>query len=418
VDRGIDTYRQGLAIAERLGGAEGIALGHANLAALLDRVGRTEESLAAARDGFAVAQRLGVVRTYGGGLLGHVAKALFDLGRWYEAAAAADDGLELDPVGGAAVWLLVNRARVDTNQGRFEEAADRLQRAETLMAARTGPDRYQASLWAATAELAAWRGDVATVRDVSAAAQRGLDHSAPLDPAVGWLGWHALRAEADAAVVARARQDVAALREAEQRVAPIADLVKEAVGASGASGGDPRATALAGMCRGELDRIRATADPDTWDRAADAWDAAGRPAPAAYARFRSADARLAARHERKPVVARLRDAHAAAAQLGAIPLLTEIERLARHARIDLASAGRTEADATRDPLSLTEREAEVIRHVAAGRSNQQIADALFITRKTASVHVSNILGKLGVSNRVEAAAVAQRLGLRDDQSER
>jgi DNA-binding NarL/FixJ family response regulator len=114
----------------------------------------------------------------------------------------------------------------------------------------------------------------------------------------------------------------------------------------------------------------------------------------------------------------LRDAHSAAEGLGAIPLRTEIERLARHARIELASASRTEGEAARDPLGLTEREAEVIRHVAAGRSNQQIADALFITRKTASVHVSNILGKLGVSNRVEAAAVAQRLGLRDDPTER
>ena len=68
----------------------------------------------------------------------------------------------------------------------------------------------------------------------------------------------------------------------------------------------------------------------------------------------------------------------------------------------------------KDPLGLTDREAEVIRLVAAGRSNQQIADELFITRKTASVHVSNILGKLGVTNRVEAAAVAQRLGLGSD----
>ena len=124
VERGIATYREGLAIAERLGGVEGIALGHANLAALLDRVGRTEDSLAAGREGYAITQRLGVARTYGGALLGHVAKGLFDLGRWDEAAAAADEGLELDPVGAAAIWLHVNRARVDTNQGRFAEAAD------------------------------------------------------------------------------------------------------------------------------------------------------------------------------------------------------------------------------------------------------------------------------------------------------
>ena len=415
VDRGIDTYRQGLAIAERLGGAEGIALGHANLAALLDRVGRSEASLAAAREGFAIAQRLGVVRTYGGGLLGHVAKALFDLGRWDEAAAAADEGLELDPVGGAAVWLLVNRARVDTNQGRLEQAGDLLRRAQTLMTDRTGPDRYQAALWAATAELAASRGDLDMVRAITAAAQGGLDRAAPLDPAVGWLGWHVLRAEADAATDAHARQDVVALREAEGRVAPIADLVRDAVGRSGS---DQRRTALAGMCRGELDRIHGTAQAATWDRAADAWVEAGRPAPAAYARFRSAEARLAARSERAVAVAALRDAFTVADRLRAMPLRSEIERLARHARIELTRTEPMAGDAARDPLGLTEREAEVIRHVAAGRSNQQIADALFITRKTASVHVSNILGKLGVANRVEAAAVAQRLGLRDDPVER
>ncbi|HEX2469297.1 MAG TPA: AAA family ATPase [Candidatus Limnocylindrales bacterium] len=415
VDRGIDTYRGGLAIAERLGGAEGIALGHANLAALLDRVGRTEASLAAGREGYAIAQRLGVVRTYGGGLLGHVAKALFDLGRWDEAAAAADEGLELDPVGGAAVWLHINRARVDTNQGRFEDAADHLHRAQALMTGGTGHDRYRAPLWAASAELAAWRHDLTTVRAITATAHQGVDRTAPLDPAIGWLGWHALRAEADAAVAARASQDSAAIREVDRQVAPIADLL-DSVGE--AAVGDTRRTALAGMCRGELDRIRATADADVWDRTAAAWDEAGRPAPAAYARFRSADARITSRGDRAAAVALLRDAHAAAHELRAIPLRTEIERLARHARIDLARIEDVAGDAAEDRLGLTEREAEVIRHVAAGRSNQQIADALFITRKTASVHVSNILGKLGVANRVEAAAVAQRLGLADDPADR
>ena len=99
--------------------------------------------------------------------------------------------------------------------------------------------------------------------------------------------------------------------------------------------------------------------------------------------------------------------------LGAAPLRQEIERLARHARIDVVDAAERQDDDAGDRLGLTDREAEVIRLVAAGRSNQQIADALFITRKTASVHVSNILGKLGVANRVEAAAIAQRLGLVD-----
>jgi DNA-binding CsgD family transcriptional regulator len=183
----------------------------------------------------------------------------------------------------------------------------------------------------------------------------------------------------------------------------------------GRTDGDVRRTALAGLCRGEIDRARATSTPETWDRTAAAWDAIGRPAPAAYARFRVAEVLLSRHRDRGTAAAALREAHAATIQLGASPLRLEIERLARHARIDVVDASDPETGDAGDRLGLTGREAEVIRLVAAGRSNQQIADELFITRKTASVHVSNILGKLGVANRVEAAAVAQRLGLVGDE---
>ncbi|HYS32911.1 MAG TPA: helix-turn-helix transcriptional regulator, partial [Streptosporangiaceae bacterium] len=64
-----------------------------------------------------------------------------------------------------------------------------------------------------------------------------------------------------------------------------------------------------------------------------------------------------------------------------------------------------------DGLGLTPREREVLALVAEGRTNRQIAAALFISGKTASVHVSNILAKLGVANRAEAAAAVHRLGL-------
>jgi DNA-binding NarL/FixJ family response regulator len=97
--------------------------------------------------------------------------------------------------------------------------------------------------------------------------------------------------------------------------------------------------------------------------------------------------------------------------VGAVPLATEVATLARLARIELEVAGPgPETHPSLAGLGLTDREAEVLRLVAGGWSNQQIADALFIARKTASVHVSNILGKLGVDSRVEAAAIAHRLG--------
>ena len=64
-----------------------------------------------------------------------------------------------------------------------------------------------------------------------------------------------------------------------------------------------------------------------------------------------------------------------------------------------------------DPFGLTDREREVLRLLVEGQTNRQIAAALFISESTASVHVSNIIGKLGVANRVEAATAALRSGI-------
>jgi DNA-binding CsgD family transcriptional regulator len=101
-------------------------------------------------------------------------------------------------------------------------------------------------------------------------------------------------------------------------------------------------------------------------------------------------------------------------RLGARPLDSEVDALARRARLSVASDAATPTAGVPTPaeqLGLTAREAEVLALVAAGRSNRQVAQALFISPKTASVHVSHILAKLGVTGRVEAAAIAHRLGL-------
>jgi DNA-binding NarL/FixJ family response regulator len=99
-------------------------------------------------------------------------------------------------------------------------------------------------------------------------------------------------------------------------------------------------------------------------------------------------------------------AHTADA-LGTKPLRRALDDLARRARI-----GTTPDLPDGEVLaSLTSREREVLRLIAAGRSNREIASVLFIAPKTASVHVSNILGKLGAASRTEAAAIAYREGL-------
>jgi DNA-binding NarL/FixJ family response regulator len=96
--------------------------------------------------------------------------------------------------------------------------------------------------------------------------------------------------------------------------------------------------------------------------------------------------------------------------LGAVPLLEEAQALARRARLPFAVNGAPELPEFAT-FGLTDREREVLQLVAEGRSNPQIASVLVISPKTASVHVSNILGKLGVASRGEAAALAHRHGL-------
>ena len=101
-------------------------------------------------------------------------------------------------------------------------------------------------------------------------------------------------------------------------------------------------------------------------------------------------------------------------RLGAALLQHELELLAQRGRVRLEAATESsmaQAQSVSASLGLTEREAEVLALLAAGRTNRQIGQELFITPKTASVHVSRILAKLGVAGRGEAAAVAHRLGL-------
>jgi DNA-binding NarL/FixJ family response regulator len=108
----------------------------------------------------------------------------------------------------------------------------------------------------------------------------------------------------------------------------------------------------------------------------------------------------------------LRSAYAVAVELGAAPLVAQIEAVSRRTRLSVeAPSAAVLAEADIDRLGLTPREAEVLGLVAAGKTNREIGEALYVSEKTASVHVSNILRKLGVTSRVDAAAVAQRIGI-------
>ena len=170
------------------------------------------------------------------------------------------------------------------------------------------------------------------------------------------------------------------------------------------------------LAQAERSRLEGRSDPEAWQRAAECWERLEHRYAAAYARFRQAEALLGARAPRAQIQPVLRAAHQTTVTLGAGPLGREIELLANRGRLRLdepVAKGPAPAASPSPAASfgLTRRETEVLTLVAAGRTNRQIGGELFITEKTASVHVSRILAKLGVAGRGEAAAVAHRLGL-------
>jgi DNA-binding CsgD family transcriptional regulator len=164
----------------------------------------------------------------------------------------------------------------------------------------------------------------------------------------------------------------------------------------------------------ERARLSGASDPVVWQTAADAWAALGCPHRVGYAGWRHAEARLLAGEPPTAVTETIRSAAAAAA--GHVPLLEAIRALADRARIPLESPSTpAEPHPNAAPYGLTDPELLVLRLVAAGRSNREIGAELFISGKTASVHLSNILRKLGVSSRVQAATLAERAGILDKQ---
>jgi DNA-binding NarL/FixJ family response regulator len=278
---------------------------------------------------------------------------------------------------------------------------------------------WTAPATAARAAAAIWDGRPADVRAAVAQQLAGGDEDDAM--AAYYLGpivAVGVRAEADLATRARATSDAEAEAEA---IARAARLIREAEWPA-SSDAPPEALLHLATAAADEQRARGVATPETWADLAARWEEFGVPFQAAYARWRQAEATLAAGGARGDVAGVLTAAHGVSVALGARPLRAELEALARRARIPLEDGGAVAAldgEATGEPsaaerVGLTARELDVLRLAAAGSTNREIGETLFISQKTVSVHVSRILAKLDARSRVEAAGMAQRLGLLDD----
>jgi ATP/maltotriose-dependent transcriptional regulator MalT len=400
---GLDDLRAGLALALSLD-APSIALrGYVNLSDVLEFLGRHAEAAQATRDGIALAARAGRSRTFGSYLAGNLAESLLRLGQWQDAENLANQALNAMPEGVFAATLLQMRAELAAMAGRYQDAAADLRAARRALGQSTDVQFVAATQY--TDSLTAHGlGDLAAARRLAAG---GLAHDVSAFSArYLWpLLWLAVRIEADEATLARDRRE------------DIPDYSTARLGELARFG--PALPARTGPTRGyqalvtaEQARAAGRQDAGAWSAAAAIWEQAAEPYPLAYCLLRLAEIQAAA-GDREQAAGSARRAHDIASSAGAVPIAAEAAALARRSRLNLAEPPGPAPPDRQDALTrfgLTEREREVLLLLAAGRSNPQIATALFISPKTASVHVSNILAKLGVAGRVEAAAVAHRLG--------
>ena len=497
-EAGVALLEEARALAERVGDADELFRVYANLTTVLDLVGRRPEAVEVAYAGIEASRQAGLEAVYGNFLRANASDSLYLLGRWAESSAISATALEWSPAGVAFLRPIDSLAVVEIETRAGEAAGRRL--GQMLVELETVSDAQHAvPIYRAAASLALWQGDHV---DAGRAASRGWDL---IKDGGDWsllAKMAATVAEVDsmAAADAAGRRDLATLAAIRGRSWNVVKAAAAAIERSGVGptiGSRREADAWLALATAHRDRLDGHDDPAAWDRLADAWQTLANPYEAAKARWRQAEAILAA-GEGRAGRGRARPALEEAARIGleleARPLLREVRQLAGRAMIRLPDAvdavldapdprqangggaglggtgferggrldgldgsdgslvavgpgpgadGHGGGDRTtartgdgaaggsdngrgsaivrgvvgeapppkRDTFGLSRREREVLALIAEGRTNREIGERLFISQKTVGVHVGNILAKLGVSGRVEAAAVAIRLGL-------
>jgi DNA-binding CsgD family transcriptional regulator len=343
-------------------------------------------------------------------LLFNMVEALREQGRVAEALTEVEPATG-EPVGPDSVLAHADLAALDCIAGRLDQAAAFWDENDVIL--RDFPGLQTAREFTLLrAELWLWRGRAA---DALADALLVLEPLSVTEESqmAGELFVLALRACADVAQLGRSRGGDAMVSSALESAARLADLRNRCPRDPFGGSRVPVTKSADGTTwSAEWSRLHGDSDPAMWEAAAQAWTELGRPHRAGYARWRQADALLTSATGRAAAGPVLR----LAAELASthVPLSRAIADLAQRARVDLVEPviePTPPQPVTTTRFGLTDRELAVLALVGQGRTNAEIGAALFISRKTASVHVTNILRKLGVGSRVQAAAVGFRAGL-------
>jgi DNA-binding CsgD family transcriptional regulator/tetratricopeptide (TPR) repeat protein len=408
-DEGIATLREAHARAGAIASPADCGRSAVNLSEALDLAGHTEEAIAVVDAELAEARKRPQRTTFDGFLAVQGAALAIRLGRLAEARERLPSRVPGEATAYTGIFWRDTRARLALLAGDVPQLREELAALQALSGSGAEPQWIEPRT-DMEIELALREDRIDDARETLRRAAARIEHT---DEATRLLRmtWMAQRVEAEAAGRAQALGEPYA-----PALDDVADGLRER--------GEQRrrfdeACAWSGMATAELQRRRtllgdAPADPGPWQEVAAAFDAIALAIPATYARYRAAEAHVTG-GDRAAAAAPLQAAAAAAERMGVGLLAGDIAALARRARIDLRAP---EAAAPPEPddspvarLGLTPRELEVLLLVAEGRTNKVIGETLFMSEKTASVHVSRILAKLGVGGRVEAAAVAHRLGL-------
>ncbi len=397
LEEGMTSLATAIRIAKTTGSVDTLVLAQLASSDVLGMLGRHNDAVSGAHEALEAARRSGVLHSARAGLaVCNLVEALIRLGRWPEADAllAEHGGRESAPYAGAALLVLAGQLAVARGNGA--SAASNVQRALDL-----DVGVYDIDLDAAfvNSEVARLTGEVEHAQRIVIDALQAVQPE--WEERYVWpLVWQGLRATADCAGSRNSQQG--------DKLEMLSAIT------SSLPGRGPLAQAYRALADAERTRADDAPAAQSWQHALAAWRELAEPLMTGYCLLRVAETQRAAGHRDRAADA-LHEGLGIAKRLGAQPLVDDFTGLARRARIPLdddpVAAPAFETDAPGDRFGLTDRERQVLALIAQGQTNKEIAAALYISPKTAGIHVSHILDKLGVKGRVEAATLAVQHGL-------